>query len=385
MSVRPELYSLRTSLAVLYFVSELTIFRTIAFPIFASLLGFSDLLIGEIVAVYNVSAILLYYPSSLFSERLGARTSITVSMLLFFLSNFLLAIGKTPLEFSLSFALLGATQSFLIQRGSLIAANTTKPEETTFVYSFATSTGFIGRMLASLCFSFFYFSRSLVDYRIGFFALGVASFAPLPLMLKVKDTKKPVKYSFTPSKLNMVYSSVSFLVGFGQGITITLLQLYFVEKGFNLFEVSLLYAASGAIGFFASRFAKRYGKSPMIPYLVLSVFYAFSAALLSQGLYLTLIFYLLFSFSRVARQVLGQTLLLEVLKAIGEVEKGLGTQAIMGDIGDSLGTVSQGYLFDLGEFSLSYIFGGLAILSGSLLNYYFYGKFIKGAKSQTPK
>ncbi|MEM3800115.1 MAG: hypothetical protein QXH56_08495, partial [Thermoprotei archaeon] len=72
----------------------------------------------------------------------------------------------------------------------------------------------------------------------------------------------------------------------------------------------------------------------------------------------------------------------EILKSMGQAEKGYGTSSFTSTLGDSAGTFLQGYLFNLGEYDFPFIIGAASMVGGSLLHYYFYRKYV-GSKQKT--
>jgi predicted MFS family arabinose efflux permease len=377
-----DLNKLVFSLSLVYLVTEATIFRGIAFPLYAYYyLHINILYISVILSLYTLVAMSTYYPSALLSERLGSRNATLISLGLFAISNLTLSLFRGTDFVIASYVFLGMTQSFLQQRVSLLALVSKTKEEQTSAYSAINTVGLTGRVAGSLALIPLYFFESATAFRTGFLALAFIALIPLPFFRHIPNPKSSQRPSLTPSRQVMVYSLVPLLLGFGQGIILTLLQLYFTNLGLNLLRLSLLYAGSGAMGSIGSRFIRRYRQNIAKAYIWASVAFSLSALLLTVNVYLAVLSFLVFSFTRFARAVAGNTLRTETLKVYKQLEKGIGLGAITGDAGDFAGTLSQGYFFNSGDYVLPFVIGGLAFVAGSFLQYIFYQRTVEAKEA----
>jgi MFS family permease len=367
--------SVKLGLAILYFTVSVSVFRSITFPIYASMLGINDFTIGTILASWTLTAVIVYYPSALLSEWLGARNGVLLSMLFYMASSIILTLQSDAYSFFVSYILYGVSQAFLVQRNTLVALNTSTVMETRSWYSLTNSAGLTGRIAGAASVSLLYMFHTVFSFRLGYAALTLTGFAPIPLLLSIKNSSFNKAIRFRPSAVNLLYSSAPLIVGFGQGVILTLLQLYYSQLGFNLLGISLIYTMTGVAGFIGIQTFNRAKSSVLTSYIILSVVYGLAAVAISLPLLLSVVSIGAFSFVRFARSVTGSAIRTEVLKAIKQVEKGYGVGSAAGDVGDTMGTVLQGYLFDVGEYQLPFVIGGAAIIFGSFVNVAFFKRF----------
>lgn len=372
------------TLSLVYLVTEATIFRGIAFPLYAYYyLHLNILFISVILSLYTLVSMGAYYPSALLAERIGSRNATLIALGLFAVSNLTLGLFQGTASVVASYVLLGMTQAFLQQRVSLLALVSKTKEEQTIAYSAINTVGLTGRVAGSLALIPLYFFESATAFRAGFLGLAFIALVPLPFLRRMPNPTSSQRPSLTPSKQVVVYSLVPLLLGFGQGIILTLLQLYFTNLGLDLLKLSLLYAGSGAMGSFGSRFIRRFRQNIAKAYIWSSVVFSISALLLTANVYLAVVSFLVFSFTRFARAVAANTLRTETLKVYKQLEKGIGLGAITGDAGDFAGTLSQGYFFNSGDYVLPFVIGGLTFVAGSFLQYTFYQRTVE-AKERGP-
>jgi MFS family permease len=374
--------NIKLGLAVLYFTVSVSVFRSVTFPIYASMLGISDLTIGAILASWTITAVVVYYPSALLSEWLGARNGVFLSMLFYIVSSVILTLQSDAYSFFVSYILYGISQAFLVQRNTLIAMNTSTVTETRSWYSLTNSTGLTGRIVGAASVSLLYLSHTAFGFRLGYAALTLTGLMPLPFLLSIKNTSYNKVVRFKPSAVNLLYSTAPLIVGFGQGVVLTLLQLYYSQLGFNLLGISLIYTMTGVAGFIGIQAFNRLKASVLSSYIILSVVYGLAAAAISLPVLYSVVCIGAFSFVRFARSVTGSAIRTEVLKAINQVEKGYGVGSAAGDVGDTMGTVLQGYLFDLGDYQLPFFIGGAAIIFGSFVNVAFFKRFASNRANQ---
>jgi predicted MFS family arabinose efflux permease len=352
------------------------IYRGILFPIYASRLGLSDLQIGLVLTVFTIVTLIAYYPASLVTEKFGAKLSLYVTQVAYFVSLAFMFYTSTVAGFLLAYSLLGIAQAFLVQRNTLIVANAQSKEDLNSIYSSANGGSLVGRLVGSLGVGLIYFYSSQEYVRLSFLVLGALWLLPIPVIRGLRDTNRAQKLSFAPQRSLLVYSVVALFTSFGENIIVTLLQLYYNALGVNLLGISLIYVATSAIGYAATYLAGKISGRLVAGYLGFTLIYAATAPLIGLPLLYSIIGLLAYSFARFARTVFGATMRGQILKAMNQLEKGYGTSSITSTIGDSAGTFLQGYLFNYGEYDLPFIMGAASMVGGSLLHYYFYRRYV---------
>ncbi|MEM0120431.1 MAG: MFS transporter [Thermoprotei archaeon] len=374
--------SFKRSIVYMYGLGGSDVFRGILFPLYASRLGFSDLQIGIILTLFTIVALIAYYPASLVTEKFGAKLSLYVSQLTYFASLTLISFTTHIIGLFLAYAILGVAQAFLIQRNTMILTNAESKEELNAIYSSVNGASLLGRLMGSLGVALLYFDPITIYFKISFLILGLLWLTPLPLIHGLNDTRKAQKLSFSPQRQVLSYSVVSLFTGFGENIIVTLLQLYYNELGASLLDISLIYVGTSAVGYAGTFVAGRMSKRVVLGYLSSTLVYALAAPFIGLPLIYSVIALTVYSFVRFARNVFGSVIRGEILKSMGQAEKGYGTSSITSTLGDSAGTFLQGYLFNLGEYDFPFIIGAASMVGGSLLHYYFYRKYV-GSKQKT--
>jgi MFS family permease len=357
----------------------------VVFPILALKVGVGYLQIGEVLSLYAAVSTLFYYPASLLAQRLGTKRVVLLSQILMIISTAILTLSVGFLAFTASYLLYGVVQAIYVQRANLIAYNTKGVKESTAWFSLTNSLNLFGRVIATGSVALIGGAPSVELLRTGFGVLTLVEFVPLLLLRSLKEFRVTAKFSLMASKSAFGYGTGYLITGFGFGITATLLQVWFTRMGLGVNEVGLAYLGGYTFGMLGSGLGSAFARNVVFSFAVLSV--AFAAA--TVGLYLpvaiSLVSYMVYSFSRFARSVVGSGMRTEVFKDIGEVEKGLGVVSVMGGAGDIAGTFAQGALFGTNEFSLPFIIGGASIVVGSALNIIFYRQRFPAPGSTKPQ
>jgi len=375
--------SFKTSIAYIYSLSGSDIFRGILFPIYASRLGFTDLQIGIILTLFTIVTLVAYYPASLITEKFGAKLSLYVSQISYFISLGIIFYTTSLFGLFLAYAMLGVAQAFLVQRNTIIVANAKGKEELNTLYSSVNGSSLLGRLLGSLGVALLYFDPAITYFRLSFLLLGALWLTPIPIIHGLNDTKKAQKLTLSPQRNVLVYSVVALFTGFGENIIVTLLQLYYNNLGVNLLGISLIYVGTSAVGYAGTYLAGRMSGRIVFGYLASTLVYALTAPLIGLPLIYSVIAVTAYSFVRFTRNVFGSVMRGEILKSMNQVEKGYGTSSITSTLGDSAGTFLQGYLFNVGEYDFPFIIGAASMVGGSLLHYYFYRKYVEVSKKAT--
>lgn len=373
--------SFKTSIVYMYFLSGLDLFRGIAFPLYARALGYSDLEIGTVLTIFTLVALFSYYPASLLAEKRGAKLALYITYLAYFVSLLGIAYAATFVGFVAAYVGLGVAQAFIIQRNTLILANTGGQKELNQIYSSANGASLLGDLAASLGVALLGFATLNLDpsptyFRLSFVVLGALWLTPIPLIRRLKDSNRARKLSFSPQKQLLAYSTVSLAIGFGENIIVTLLQLYYASLGVNLVGISLIYILMSATGYAGTRLAAKLDNRVVAGYVVSACVYSLVAPLIGLPVIYSVVAVAAYSFVGAMRNSLGSVIRGEILRAINQVEKGYGTSSVASTLGDSAGTFLQGFLFNQGEYGLPFLIGAGTVLLGSLLNYYFYKKYV---------
>lgn len=372
--------SFKATMGYVYYLSGLDIFRAIVFPIYASRLGLSDLQIGLILTIFTVASLIAYYPASLLTEKYGAKLALYITYVAYFLSLLGMAYATSFEGFTASYIVLSLAQAFIVQRNTLILANTGSQDELNAVFSFVSGTSLIGDITGSLSVMALYFYPAIANFRLSFIALGTLWLTPIPFMRGVRDSNRARKLVLSPQRDLLAYSTVSLIAGFGENIIVTLLQLYYDQLGVNLLGISLIYVLLSAAGYAGTVLAGRLSGRVIAGYIASAIVYAVAAPLIGLPLVYSLVAVSVFSFARYMRNSLGSVIRGEILRAINQVEKGYGMASITSTLGDSAGTFLQGYLFSQAEYELPFLIGGVTMLFGSLLHYYFYTRYVGGLR-----
>ncbi len=210
------------------------------FNLYAGSLDFSESTIGELLSLQQWGAFLIALPASLFMAKGNIRTSLILSAVCTALGFVLLSATSAPALIGLSVLTIGSfTSIFRIAAGPFIMQNSQK-EERPFAFSmnFAllVGSGFLGSLLGG-------FSRDLLAgflqndtlaYRIALLGLGggsaIGSFIPFFLLRFAEEKGNFQMLQLLRSCNKGLFLKIltpSLLIGFGSGLTIPFINLYF--------------------------------------------------------------------------------------------------------------------------------------------------------------
>ena len=210
------------------------------FNLYLGALDFSESAIGNLLSLHEWGAFLVALPASLFMARGNIRASLIISSVCTALGFGLLSSTSAQAVIGVSVITIGSfTAIFRIAAGPFIMQNS-NPEERPFVFSmnFAlmVGAGFLGSLVGGFTRDFLavFLQEDVLAYRIalfgfggGFAALSIVPFLLLhfqeqkgnfPILQLLKGCNKP---------LFMRLLMPSLLIGFGSGLTIPFINLYF--------------------------------------------------------------------------------------------------------------------------------------------------------------
>lgn len=354
------------SKAVLFYVFSETFslaiasgLRTLTFPLYAYLLGYSPYFISTLYAIYISTHLILAYPFGLLAQKIG---SAKVSLMLPFLDSisiFILTFNN-PYIFILSFFLLGIASASSSQINSLIAYNL--GDKLKFVYSKMIAISLAGNIIAEGLTAVL---GSLNLFKIIYLSVGsfylAFSIVSVFIMRSLKDVNsKPEKIKLIPSRKLLTFAILSLSYNFSSYIVGMFVQIWFTIQKLSVYETSLVYMGSSILGVVSSFLTDKIKENVLLRFTTLISLSAIGG-ILTFAIYLpppiSVISYLALGIIGpiilTASNVIGTT----ILKKLNEVETGFATFSTFRMIGEILGNLSEGVLFTLGAYILPFAIG----------------------------
>ncbi len=217
------------------------------FNLYLGALDFSESSIGNLLSLQQWGAFFIALPASLFMAKGNIRTSLILSSVCTAAGFALLSATSVHPSIGLSVLIIGSSTSiFRIAAGPFIMQNT-NPEERPFAFSmnFAllVGSGFLGSLVGGFTRDFLavLLQNDVLAYRIALLSFGggfaALSFIPF-FMLRFHEQKGdfPILQLLKNcnKRLFLRLLTPSLLIGFGSGLTIPFINLYFkVEWGLS--------------------------------------------------------------------------------------------------------------------------------------------------------
>ena len=210
------------------------------FNLYLGALDFTESSIGNLLSLLEWGAFLIALPASLFMAKGNIRASLIIASLCTALGFGLLSSTSAQAVIGVSVLTIGSfTAIFRIAAGPFIMQNS-NPEERPFVFSmnFAlmVGAGFLGSLVGGFTRDFLavFLQDDVLAYRIALFGFGggFAALSVIPFFLLRFEEQKgnfPIlqllKGCNKPLFLRLLMPSM--LIGFGSGLTIPFINLYF--------------------------------------------------------------------------------------------------------------------------------------------------------------
>ncbi|MCD8509804.1 MAG: MFS transporter [Bacillus sp. (in: Bacteria)] len=217
-------------------------------------LGFDDQMNGSVIAMQSIATALLLLPAGILSDRLGRKKLILFGAIFAATSLFLRA------TLSLDFLLLGSafmTGMFMafimVSSIPLLAENSTEKQRVhlfSFNFAIIMVANVIGNMLGGTLSDFFQYIVGLTplwSIRITLLIGSAFFFVALIPILKIREERKLSSKNVQDKsfkalfknhragfKIIALFAGAQILIGFGSGLVIPYLNLYFVDR----FEIS---------------------------------------------------------------------------------------------------------------------------------------------------
>lgn len=210
------------------------------FNLYLGALDFTESSIGNLLSLHEWGAFLVALPASLFMAKGNIRTSLIIASLCTALGFGLLSSTSAQAVIGVSVLTIGSfTAIFRIAAGPFIMQNS-NPEERPFVFSmnFAlmVGAGFLGSLVGGFTRDFLavFLQNDVLAYRIALFGFGggFSALSVIPfILLRFEEQKgnfpilQLLKGCNKPLFLRLLMPSM--LIGFGSGLTIPFINLYF--------------------------------------------------------------------------------------------------------------------------------------------------------------
>ena len=338
--------------------------RTLTFPLYAYILGYSPFDISLLFAVYYVVNLTLTYPFGLLSQRVGVSKVVSMFSVADAASIFLLAFHDLPF-FIISFVLLGTASAITPQIHSLIAYNF--KDKLKNVYSRMIAVFLAGNLIVQLLTATLG-QRDLFS-TIYFFAgiLYLIFAAVLVVLLRgLKDVSSRPKVKYIPSRKLLLVSALALVFGFSNAITAIFVQIWFVKESLSVFDVSVIYMITSITGIASSVLAEKISEKRLVKfsvYILLSALYM----VLTFSVYfpppISVVSYISANFISPLTTTITNTIITKILNELNEVENGFALRSTFRKVGEMLGTLGQGFLFTAGDYLTPFALGaGLSLL-----------------------
>ena len=254
-------------------------------------LGYTEAVNGQVIAMTSMATAIILVPAGLISDRFGRKRvifyAIAISSVLLFLRSIFADQG---LLISLAFT-SGLTMAFLQVSGvPWLAENSTVEQRVhlfSLHYALMTASNVIGNLIGGLLTDFFsLFVSDLHSIRytlmIGAFIyliglIPTTKFQELPKIVNKPKTRRKISLSWENNglKLIVLFAIAQILIGFGSGLVIPYLNLYFADR-FSAsttsigFIISLGQAATALAMFIGPLVVKKVGEVKAVVYLQLA-------------------------------------------------------------------------------------------------------------------
>uniref|UniRef100_UPI00359DAF00 MFS transporter n=1 Tax=Evansella sp. AB-rgal1 TaxID=3242696 RepID=UPI00359DAF00 len=217
-------------------------------------LGYDDQMNGSVIAMQSIAAALLLLPAGILSDRVGRKKVILIGGL--FAATSLLLRATLSLEVLLlgTAFLTGAFMAFIqVSSIPLLAENSTEKQRVhlfSFNFAIIMIANVVGNTLGGTLSDFFHYivgMSSLWSIRLTLLIGAAFFFSAVIPFLKVREERKlteknvqerSLKKLFTTHnhgiKIILLFAVAQIIIGFGSGLVIPYLNLYFVDR----FEIS---------------------------------------------------------------------------------------------------------------------------------------------------
>lgn len=217
-------------------------------------LGFDDQMNGSVIAMQSIATALLLLPAGILSDRLGRKKLILFGAVFAATSLFLRATLSVDILLLGSAFMTGMFMAFIqVSSIPLLAENSTEKQRVhlfSFNFAIIMVANVIGNMLGGTLSDFFQYIIGLTplwSIRITLLIGSAFFFVALIPIMKVREERKlshknvqdkSFKALFNTHragfKIIILFAGAQILIGFGSGLVIPYLNLYFVDR----FEIS---------------------------------------------------------------------------------------------------------------------------------------------------
>jgi MFS family permease len=289
--------------------------RTSLYPLIKEEFSLTNQQIGIIAAIPPLVQALVTLPTGALSDRFGAKSMISVSILMAALGSFLAGLTLNPLMFIMATTLLTLNSTFYHPPANSYVTKKSEPSERAMKLGLLNSGGTFGFALGPL-------SITILMEILGFPWRNVYLFWIIPILLGLvaiylvdtstgvdestqerEDGEDPDQEEGLISQSMVAFLSSTGIRRLGSSMTIAFLSIYLVEsQGWNIGLIGIMFFSSRLMGLVASPLGgwltSQYGEKSWATLAFAISYILFLLAFIIPGLVPFFILYLGYSFMR---------------------------------------------------------------------------------------